>query len=55
MPIPTEYIAMELRTNPTSRSEDTETLAPVSSDSSLELQITRPELPLLRFWLFSIG
>ncbi|KAI1652686.1 major facilitator superfamily transporter [Daldinia decipiens] len=46
---------MELRTNPTNRSEDTETLAPISSDSSLELQISRPELPLLRFWLFSIG
>ncbi|KAF3066534.1 putative MFS-type transporter C16A3.17c [Daldinia childiae] len=51
----TKYIAMELYASPTNRSEDTETLAPVSSYSSLELQIARPELPLLRFWLFSIG
>ncbi|KAI1466940.1 major facilitator superfamily domain-containing protein [Daldinia caldariorum] len=46
---------MDLRAEHTNRSEDTETLAPVSSVSSFELEVTRPELPLLRFWLFSIG
>ncbi|KAK6953929.1 hypothetical protein Daesc_003891 [Daldinia eschscholtzii] len=46
---------MDLRAEQTNRSEDTETLAPASSISSLELEIARPELPLIRFWLFSIG
>ncbi|KAI1103902.1 major facilitator superfamily transporter [Jackrogersella minutella] len=44
-----------LRSEDAHRSEDAETLAVASSDSSLHLDIGRPELPLLRFWLLSIG
>ncbi|KAI2619234.1 major facilitator superfamily transporter [Hypoxylon sp. NC1633] len=37
------------------RSEDTETLALDSGDSSSHLEDVRPELPALRFWLLCLG
>ncbi|KAI0833951.1 major facilitator superfamily transporter [Hypoxylon sp. FL0890] len=46
---------MEPRSGNANRSEDTETLVLASSDSSLHLEIDSPEIPLLRFWLLSIG
>ncbi|KAI1134460.1 major facilitator superfamily transporter [Hypoxylon sp. FL0543] len=46
---------MDPRIGNASRSEDTETLVLASSDSSLHLEIDSPEIPLLRFWLLSIG
>ncbi|KAI1409056.1 major facilitator superfamily transporter [Hypoxylon sp. FL1857] len=46
---------MEPRSGNANRSEDTETLVLASSDSSLHLEIGSQELPVLRFWLLSIG
>ncbi|KAI1383605.1 major facilitator superfamily transporter [Hypoxylon trugodes] len=45
----------EPRSETANRSEDADTLVPASSDSSLHLDISRPELPLLRFWLLCFG
>ncbi|KAI8958927.1 major facilitator superfamily transporter [Daldinia sp. FL1419] len=46
---------MDLHQVSTLGSEDTATLAPVPSDISHEPQSARPELPLPRFWVLSVG
>ncbi|XDG09963.1 hypothetical protein ABKA04_009578 [Annulohypoxylon sp. FPYF3050] len=46
---------MESHMENANRSEDADTIAVGSSDSSLRLEFAPPELPLLRFWILSIG
>ncbi|KAI0148236.1 major facilitator superfamily transporter [Hypoxylon sp. NC0597] len=46
---------MESRSGNADSGEDTETLVLASSDSSLHLELGSLELPLVRFWLLTIG
>ncbi|KAI2463249.1 major facilitator superfamily transporter [Annulohypoxylon bovei var. microspora] len=46
---------MEPRSENANRSEDAETLAVGSSDSSLHIELGHLELPLLRYWILCIG
>ncbi|OTB08887.1 hypothetical protein M426DRAFT_7605 [Hypoxylon sp. CI-4A] len=46
---------MEPRSEVANGGEDADTIALASSNSSFRLEATRMELPLLRFWLLSIG
>ncbi|KAI2640803.1 major facilitator superfamily transporter [Hypomontagnella submonticulosa] len=45
----------EPQTELANRSEDSETLGPISSDTSLRSEADRLELPLPRFWALTIG